>query len=323
VNYAIADKNRDAWIDNVYYDLAFVSTITQSLTLPVTQPMIATAAGLVSRIEGAGDLTPGTVVGAIELEGASGRHASVDLVVAQNTDVEGASSSLRSVSTPEGETYFYSIVTIPQPLVPTSVTIRYDAPSGALAVAGLSLIDGRTAASLSVAVTPDFSRVHDGDVKVYRNLRAMPRAYLVHQARQEQGLAAIDAMKQPGFDPQREVILESAAPALDKPTGADAVQIVTDEPENVAMDVDVTAPGILVLSDAYYPGWQATVDGQSVPILRANYYFRGLALGAGQHRVEFTFHPRSLDVGALVSLIALGVLVALLLPERKPHTAQQ
>ena len=321
-DYAIADKNGDAWIDNVYYDLAFVAPVTQSLTLTVTQPAVATAIGLVSRIEGAGQLPPGTVVGAIDVKGRDGRLASLDVVVGQTTDVEGAASDLRTVTTPTGESYFHARVALPQAQVPELVTIRFDEPSGALAVRSLSIIDQRTGASLGVTVAPDFRRVHDGDVKVYRNERAQPRAYIVHRARQVQGTAAVDAMRQAGFDPAQEVIIGSPPPPLGEPKGAETATIARYEPERVVIDANLSAPGLLVLADAHYPGWEVTVDGQAAPIMEANYYFRGVALNEGQHRVEFAFRPRSLYAGALISLLALGVLVALLLPEGKGKRQQ-
>ena len=323
-DYVIADKNGDVWIDNVYFDLAFVTPITQSLTLSVTQPMIATALGLVSRIEGSGELPPdavaGAIVGGIDVQGASGRPTTVNMVVGQTTDVEGGSSNLKTVSTPAAGQYFFATVPLPEAMAPTSITIRYDAPAGALAVRSLSLIDQRTGASLPVPVATDFRLVHDGDVKIYENKQAAPRAFMVHMAREEESTSTVEAMRKPDFNPANEVILGSAPPLLDQPMGVETVRIVENGTENVEIDVNATASGILVLADANYPGWEATVDGQPAPVLQANYYFRGVALNEGRHRVQFTFRPRSFNAGALISLLALGALVALLLPEQTVRT---
>jgi uncharacterized membrane protein YfhO len=67
--------------------------------------------------------------------------------------------------------------------------------------------------------------------------------------------------------------------------------------------------------DAYYPGWRATVDGQAVDILRANYAFRAIALEAGAHEVALAYRPRSLIAGTILSGAAL-VAVALALVRR-------
>jgi Bacterial membrane protein YfhO len=64
-------------------------------------------------------------------------------------------------------------------------------------------------------------------------------------------------------------------------------------------------PGFLVLSDTYYPGWQATIDGRKTPVMRANYDFRTVSLPNGDHTVVFRFKPRSFKAGLLGSLIGL------------------
>ena len=63
-----------------------------------------------------------------------------------------------------------------------------------------------------------------------------------------------------------------------------------------------------MLSDPYYPGWRAFVDGVETPILRADYLFRAIALPPGSHEVRFVFVPWSLQRGMLLS--AAGVLIA-------------
>ncbi|MCK4572353.1 YfhO family protein, partial [candidate division WOR-3 bacterium] len=64
--------------------------------------------------------------------------------------------------------------------------------------------------------------------------------------------------------------------------------------------------GYLVLSEHYYPGWEAYVDGERVKILRANYLFRAIPLGSGEHKVKFIFSPETFQIGVILSL--LGVL---------------
>ena len=71
----------------------------------------------------------------------------------------------------------------------------------------------------------------------------------------------------------------------------------------------VTAPALLVLSDSFFPGWEALVDGTRAPIVCADYAFRGVALAAGEHRVEFRYRPRSFRAG--VALAAGGLVLAL------------
>ena len=68
---------------------------------------------------------------------------------------------------------------------------------------------------------------------------------------------------------------------------------------------------MLVLSDSYYPGWTAQVDGAPSPILRANGLYRAVAIPAGRHQVVFEYRPSSFRNGAWLSAASALVLVAL------------
>jgi uncharacterized membrane protein YfhO len=84
-------------------------------------------------------------------------------------------------------------------------------------------------------------------------------------------------------------------------------------PEAVALRASLQAPGYLVLSDAWYPGWRATVDGKPATIERANVHFRAVYLSAGTHTVRFTYRPVSYFAGLGISLatwVGLGIGIA-------------
>ena len=74
-----------------------------------------------------------------------------------------------------------------------------------------------------------------------------------------------------------------------------------------------SGPRFAVFSEVYYDrGWHAYVDGNEVPILRTNYVLRGLALPAGQHNIDFVFHPTSYFTGRVIQIVASIILLALL-----------
>jgi uncharacterized membrane protein YfhO len=81
----------------------------------------------------------------------------------------------------------------------------------------------------------------------------------------------------------------------------------------VTIDVDATGRGLLALSDTFYPGWTATIDGQETPILRANGVMRAIVVETGRHTVNFHFLPGSFRSGAIVSTIAFGTPAIVLL----------
>jgi uncharacterized membrane protein YfhO len=71
--------------------------------------------------------------------------------------------------------------------------------------------------------------------------------------------------------------------------------------------------GVLVLTDVFYPGWRARVDGQPAKVYRVNGVARGVFVPSGTHVVEFSYFPVSFIVGLMVAAVALAVCVALLL----------
>jgi hypothetical protein len=159
-----------------------------------------------------------------------------------------------------------------------------------------------------------FAPVFDSDpaVNVYLNRRALPRALIVHQAiAAPDHEAAFTALHTPGFDPATTVVVEGGEP-LDAtaPSGAATIGLAAFGLNEIGVDVDTPSDAYLVLSEVWYPGWRATVDGQPSPVLRANYAFRAVRLGPGQHRVQLTFSPASWTAGLVISgLTALALIV--------------
>lgn len=87
--------------------------------------------------------------------------------------------------------------------------------------------------------------------------------------------------------------------------------LVEDRAERVVADVTSSFPGLLVLTDIHAPGWIAEEGDRRLPILRADGYFRAVALPAGTHRVVFRYRPIAFYAGSAVSVLALLVLFAL------------
>jgi len=159
--------------------------------------------------------------------------------------------------------------------------------------------------------------LEDGELAVFLNRRALPRALFVYDVRvAEDHAAAFQAVHAPDFDPSRSVVLER--PQLD---GVQLPQRAPDDPpqlritgyglNELTLDITTATPGILVLSEVWYPGWKASVDGQPTPVLRANFAFRAVPVPAGNHRVQLVFAPWSWHIGVAISVAALlGMLVA-------------
>ena len=210
------------------------------------------------------------------------------------------------------------IAPLSEPITPTKVTIR-NTSNSPLILQGLSLIDRATHTHTSITVSPagDFRRIHSGDVKVYERLDAPGRAWLVHGVAPVGDAAeAQAAIADPGFAPRAVAVIEApvaSAPPAQAQAG-ESVTTVSYADERQTYQVDVASPGLLVVADAWYPGWHATVDGQPAEILRANLLYRAVALEPGRHEVTFEYAPKSWRTGLIVSgvtaLLLLGLLLA-------------
>jgi hypothetical protein len=165
-----------------------------------------------------------------------------------------------------------------------------------------------------------FALVYDGEVLVYENRSALARAFVVHRAVLASGQdSAIALMQQPDFDPSSQAVVEgtlsdeqmtalAGSPAVD----GSSVEITHYSDDRVELLASMDNPGLLVLSDTFYPGWRAYVDGEEVPIYATDLTLRSIFLPAGEHNVEFEYSPTSFKLGAAVTIASLlGLLIYL------------
>ena len=153
----------------------------------------------------------------------------------------------------------------------------------------------------------------DGQVQVLENEEALPRAWLVHEARQVERGEALPPLASGAVDPRRMALLEAPLPPLEAPEdpASDSTRIVEYEPDRVRLEVQTDAPGLLVLSEAYDPGWQATIDGATTPVYVANHALRAVGVPAGNHVVELQYAPRWFPIGIAISIAFAVALVVL------------
>jgi hypothetical protein len=159
--------------------------------------------------------------------------------------------------------------------------------------------------------------VSDPQIVLFEQPRALPRVIVTHRAeRAPEPRLLLAAISRSDFDPRELSYIEGDPSALGPfapATGRETTRIVHDGLHRVVIEAELTSPGLLVLADSYYPGWQARVDGERVPIVATNHLFRGIAVPAGHHSVEFDYRPSSLRSGAAASLVGLAVLAWLVI----------
>jgi len=217
-----------------------------------------------------------------------------------------------------------------------SLTFTWVGTAGALALKKIRLLDEPS--GQSHPITPASLALADGarwrlsqstgQSDIYENLRAMPRAWLVHEVigvTAEEALRAIKSSRLSdgrAFDPSQTALVEEPFTfKAERPAAsADTPQVLKASSDVVEVQTDSTAASFLVMSDVYYPGWQATIDGAAARLWQTNYALRGVSLPPGRHIVRLEFKPGAFYQGAAVSAVSLLTLAAFtLFQARRAH----
>lgn len=163
-----------------------------------------------------------------------------------------------------------------------------------------------------------FQLVYDGEVKIYRNRQAMPRAFLVRRAEFIQDAERLwQRMQGAGFEPDRVVLLEGsperegvltrhAQQARQRNEGKElpeSVRIVDYDAQRVVIKVNAQESGWLVLTDSYYPGWIAEIDGEPARMLRANGFMRAVHVPRGNHIIVMNYVPVLYYFGLIIAMV--------------------
>jgi Bacterial membrane protein YfhO len=133
------------------------------------------------------------------------------------------------------------------------------------------------------------------------------------------------ALARPGFTPDAVAFVANgggsvsgALPPARGETGYSVASLVRDLPELTEISTTSSAPGVLVVTRTYDPGWEASVDGLLAALLRVDLAFSGVVVPKGEHRVTLAYRPLSYRVGMIVSLASLVVLAGVLLAGHPP-----
>lgn len=178
--------------------------------------------------------------------------------------------------------------------------------------------------SLSSQKSPRFKKVfQDKSVSVFENLSALPRAFVVYGYEKiNDERQTLDKLLDPNFEIKKKVILEDDINfSINTQNNRASVKYIFYNETKSTIEVDTTDDGILFVSDTYYPGWKAFVDGKEEKIYKANYLFRAVKVPKGKHTVSFIYKPESFNLGLKISLISFGILILsginFLVPKRR------
>lgn len=359
VRFVITDKVRDVWYDDIYYDRQIGATLDVKGTgdsigvgarLKVDAPhsFEATAVDVVGFVTAdsealqseAANLPLAEVTALIGGERiAIGRLLTGSQAGSFNVAVGPAATATgrdAPVIYQEGETgqqEYLARFTLTEAarLDGLEIALVESTAAAQLAVQAVTLVDERT--KTFVPLLPSdrgrFRRVHSGDVKIYERLGGSGRVQLFGTVRPATSLGEavrmlLDSEVMNG--PQASAVVETSAQAAtwgledrsSAPSGSE-VAVVSYEPERIVVHARSERPSFLLLKDAYYPGWQAAVNGEPVEVVATNVLFRGVPVPAGESEVIFSYRPTAWRTGLRLSL-AGGLLWLLMAALTYGHT---
>jgi hypothetical protein len=171
-----------------------------------------------------------------------------------------------------------------------------------------------------------YTLVYDEEAQIFENQHVLPRAFLVQDVVAVDDMEqALGVMKEDGIDPRQTAVVEGASDSQIAALGtADGTARITAYgPQHVSIDVEAESSSLLLLTDSYYPGWTATIDGEDATTYPADVAFRGVFVPAGQHRVEFSYDPRSFRSGVAIAILGCLVLAGLVMGFSPGHCARR
>jgi hypothetical protein len=156
---------------------------------------------------------------------------------------------------------------------------------------------------------PKFKKVfEDKTVIVLENINVLPRAFMVYDWENDKtGTEILDALLVSNFPYKDKIFVEGYDNKPDK-TGTFQVKYEKYLENESEIKVKTTISGLLFVSDTFYPGWKAYLDGKEVKIFKANYAFRAVEIPEGEHLLKFEYRPESFFNGLKISLISLVIL---------------
>lgn len=150
-------------------------------------------------------------------------------------------------------------------------------------------------------------------VSIYENKKLLPRAFLVARCKvltKNEELSIVFKGKE--FDPKSVVLLDKSPETFDCNEQSEidiqgSVKFEAYNSNSVDLKIDSNARQFLFISDSFYPGWKAYVDGEGKEILRANYLFRAVLIEPGKHTIHFEYDPFSFKLGLTITLLTILV----------------
>lgn len=209
-----------------------------------------------------------------------------------------------------------------------SLELEYAGDRGSMVVHRASLYDPATGVSTPLVRAKLSARRWRqlgvfGEVELWENQKTLPRAWFVDRVIKASDAELLRVIQQGAFhdgtefSPSTQALLDASENLIDDDSlqtigtspGSEA-RVVRYEPQRIELATRNDSPGFLVLSEIFYRGWEARIDGVPVPVRRVDHTLRGVRTPPGEHRIEFRFSSPSFRTGAMISLFGTMLLIA-------------
>lgn len=359
----VADSLPKIVIEGVSFNDPPISLMLKPGSTAVIQGQgFATELAVISAMGNSDDLPDGTPIVGVTLKTKDGRVIERQLQAGRDTsewaiDRADVQARIKHRRAPIGESWdaggfqghrFLARLKFDRAEI-TSIELKYLANEADITIARASLFDAETGIWQpldALALAPDRWRqvARFGAVGVYENLKVLPRAWFASHAvvvPSAEVLSAIKTGRLNNGSPvnlRDTVLLESElfgkrqlkTPLANLSPNATAsepakseVSVIRYQPQCIELQTNNATAGFLVLSEIYFRGWEAWVDGQRVSVERVNFTLRGVELSPGKHTVEFVFRAPSFRSGAILSAVGALLLIAGGLISRRVNKAQR
>jgi hypothetical protein len=157
---------------------------------------------------------------------------------------------------------------------------------------------------------PGIDTIRNGNPFVYKNNHVLPRSFVVPNALIIKDKSDIlNTMQSPSYDPGTSVILETAPDFC--PQNGIKTSATIEKYESQKISIDANGPGWLVLTEMFYPGWRAKIDGNESRIYNGDYIFRTIPLSQGRHHIVFYYTKAIFVKGMILTVLSLLLLSAM------------
>lgn len=155
---------------------------------------------------------------------------------------------------------------------------------------------------------------------IYENKEVLPRFFVSDNYKKVASLEEfLQALASKNFAYQKEILLASNFPLKDKTVKEPLnfkIEKIKDQNQQIAFKVKSNKKAVFVLTDTFYPGWQALVNGQKTTIFPVNLTSRGIIIDRGQSTVEFVYQPFYFRLGLLITIATYTILTLIFLYTR-------